>query len=121
MKITAVIILSVLLFGCNPLSNGGSSTGPKIKAKVIRITCASTAIQILDASSYSLGDTWVNGNDTVEHAAYVINKCEFPDNLTVGSEFYFRVITASQARNDCAVCMMYDFPPSKGIYLKVVN
>ncbi|MDB5228182.1 MAG: hypothetical protein JWN78_2375 [Bacteroidota bacterium] len=121
MKIALLIMLSVLLFGCTPLSNGGGTAGPKIKGKVIRITCASTAIQILDAASFSLGDTWVKGSDTIEHAAYVINKCEFPDNLTAGNEFYFRVITAAQARNDCAVCMLYDFPPSKGIYLKVVN
>lgn len=120
MKITLAILLSVLLFGCTPLSNGGAA-GPKIRGKVIRITCASTVIQILDAANYSLGVTWVNGSDTLEHVAYVSNKCEFPDNLTTGTEFNFKVITESQARNDCAVCMMYDYPPSKGIYLKVVN
>ena len=122
MKKSILLILTVLLFACTPLGNDWTF-GPKIKAKVIRITCASTVIQILDSSSYSLGVTWpVNGtSDTILNAAYVANKCEFSDNITAGNEFYFKQIPESHTRHDCMVCTLYDFPPSKGINLKVVN
>jgi hypothetical protein len=95
----------------------------RIKAKVIRITCATTVIQVLDPAHYNLGETWtIEGtSNTYEHVAVVSNKCEFPSSLKDGDEFYFKQISENDASNDCAVCMMYDFPPSKGIYLRVVN
>jgi hypothetical protein len=122
MKNALLIFTSLLIFACTP-QGGGGSNGPKIKGKVIRVTCASTVVQILDPNYYSLGETWTKfgTNDTVQHAANVLNKCEFPVTLTEGAEFYFKEITASQARQDCAICMMYDGPPNKGIYLRVVN
>jgi hypothetical protein len=82
-----------------------------------------TVIQVLDSTYYNSGETWTmqGTSNTYEHVAVVSNKCEFPDNLKEGGEFYFKVINESDARNDCAVCMMYDYPPSKGIFLKVVN
>lgn len=126
-KLFYFILASVLLSACTqvPIGNGNNipSNGQRIKAKVIRITCATTVVQILDSNFYNLGETWtVNGTSTrYEHVAVVSNKCEFPANLTEGNEFYFKQINEADANNDCAVCMMYDFPPSKGIFLKVVQ
>ena len=124
MKNLSVILISILLSSCIQLPNAGnSSNSQRIKAKVIRITCATTVIQVLDAAHYDLGETWTmeGTSNTYEHVAVVSNKCEFPATLHEGDEFYFNVIAESDANNDCAVCMMYDFPPSKGIFLKVVN
>jgi len=123
-----LILISIALFSCSKLpasgsGNNNSNTTEKIKAKVVRITCASTTIEILDAAHYNLGVSWTmeGTSNTYEHVAVVANKCEFPSNLKEGDTFYFQVINESDASNNCAVCMMYDFPPSKSLFLKVVN
>lgn len=126
-KIAYIVFISALFTACIQVPNGNGnnnpSNGQRIKAKVLRITCATTVIEILDANYYNLGETWnVNGTSTThEHAVVVQNKCEFPTNLTEGSEFYFKQITEAEANNNCVVCMMYDYPPSKNIFLKVVQ
>ena len=123
MKKLLFILFSFLLFGCIQIPNSGTNNNQRIKAKVIRITCATTVIQILDNAHYSLGETWtIEGTtNTYEHVAVVSNKCELPASLNEGDEFFFKVISESDARKDCVVCMMYDYPPSNGIFLKVVN
>ena len=123
MKKLSIIFISVLMCACIQLPGAGNNNNERIKAKVIRITCATTVIQILDSAQYNLGETWtMQGTaNTYEHVAVVSNKCEFPNGLYEGDEFLFKVINESNAGNDCAVCMMYDYPPSKGIFLKVVN
>ena len=124
MKNLFIILATLLSVSCIQLPNAGNSNSTqRIKAKVIRITCATTVIQVLDPAHYNLGETWtIEGtSNTYEHVAVVSNKCEFPSTLKDGDEFYFRQISENDASNDCAVCMMYDFPPSKGIYLRVVN
>lgn len=128
MKKLSVLLISVLLFSCAKLPNKGSSnsandSNQRIKAKVIRISCASTVIQVLDPAYYNLGETWSMQGDekALDHVAVVANKCELPETLKAGDEFYFKIIPESEARKDCVVCMMYDAPPSKSILLKVVN
>lgn len=123
MKKLLIILTSCMLYACIQVPGAGGSNNQRIKAKVIRITCATTVIQILDETHYYLGETWTmeGTSNTYEHVVVVSNKCEFPDNLSEGDEFYFKIINESDANNNCTVCMMYDFPPSKGIFLKVVN
>ncbi len=124
MKNLFILLAALLSVSCIQLPNAGTSNSTqRIKAKVIRITCASTVIQVLDSAHYNLGETWtIEGtSNTYEHVAVVSNKCELPSTLKEGDEFFFKVINESDARKDCVVCMMYDFPPSKGIYLQVVN
>lgn len=125
MKQLFIIAISIIMFSCSKLPASGNSGGDglRIKAKVIRITCASTTIDILDAAHYNLGESWtIEGTtNTYNHAAVVANKCELPSTLKEGDTFYFKVINQSEANTDCIVCMMYDYPPSKSIYLKVVN
>ncbi len=128
MKNLILILFSVTLFSCSKLpasgsGNNSSSNSAKIKAKVVRITCASTIIEILDVAHYNLGVSWtIEGTtNTFEHVVVVANKCEFPNTLKEGDIFYFKETNESDAHNDCAVCAMYDFPPSKSLFLKVVN
>lgn len=119
LSLIAIAFGCLLAYSCKP----SGYYGPKIRGKVVRITCATTVIQVLDSAYYDLGETWpVHGTtDTIQHAAQVLNKCEFPADLTADKEFYFYEIPQSQARNNCAVCMLYDYPPSKGIYLRVAR
>lgn len=124
MKSLFIILTMLLSASCIQLPNAGNDNNTQlIKAKVIRITCASTVIQVLDSTHYNLGETWTmqGTSNTYEHVAVVSNKCELPETLKAGDEFYFKVIKESDARKDCMACMMYDFPPSKGIYLQVVD
>lgn len=126
-KLILFVFIGALFSACTQVPIGNSNNNPsnpqRIHAKVIRITCATTVIQILDSSYYNLGETWIdNGaSTTYNHVAVVANKCEFPSTLTVGSEFYFKQISKAEADQNCAVCMLYDFPPSKSILLKVVQ
>ncbi len=118
------MFISCWIIGCVvPRGNHSPTSNQRIKAKVLRITCASTVIQILDSNYYHLGETWnVNGTSTTfEHAAVVKNKCELPASITEGTTFYFKQIPEAEANKDCVVCMMYDFPPNKGVFLKVVE
>jgi hypothetical protein len=124
MKNLFILLVSVLLVSCIQIPNAGNgNNNQRIKAKVIRITCASTVIQVLDSAYYNLGETWTSTmqgpSNTFEHVAVVYNKCELPETLKEGDEFHFRIINESDASSKaCVSCLMDDFPPSKGIYLK---
>ena len=108
---------------CIQVPGTANTNSQRIKAKVIRITCASTVIQIEDSTHFDLGERWTTEgtSNTYDHVAVVSNKCDFPSTLKEGDTFYFVLINESEAGKDCVVCMMYDYPPSKGIFLKVVN
>jgi hypothetical protein len=47
------------------------------------------------------------------------SKCDFPNTINEGDEFYFQVDSTSV--QNCAVCMMYYPVPSKKISIRVVN
>ena len=47
------------------------------------------------------------------------SKCDFPNTINQGDEFYFQVDSTSS--QNCAVCMMYYPVPSKKLSIKVVN
>lgn len=116
-----VVISSLLAVGCIPNAPGGSISGTRIKAKLIRTTCASIVIQIQDSNYYYLGEQWsdISSPLTVmtEHAVAVSNTCEFPSGqISVGDLFYFDI--NSNPRNDCVVCAMYDAPPTKKVAIK---
>jgi hypothetical protein len=116
----AVFLMLISLGGiaCIPPVGGGST---RIKAKLIRVTCASKVIQILDSNYFFLGETWSDTQTppvTYEHVAKVSNPCEFPESIAVGSEFFFKIDTSP--RNDCVVCALWDAPPAKEVAVTVV-
>jgi hypothetical protein len=47
------------------------------------------------------------------------SKCNFPDSLQAGDEFYFTIDSTSV--QNCSVCMAYYPTPSKKISIKVLN
>lgn len=82
-----------------------------LKGKVVRVTCATTVVQVLNNSS--VGDAaWSDSmvtHQTYKHVFSVTNKCEMPATLKAGDEFWFSLDSSHTA--SCIVCMMYDAPP----------
>jgi hypothetical protein len=118
-RVIFLVLISLGLSACIPPVGGGG--GNRIKAKLIRVTCASKVIQILDSRYYYLGETWSDTQTppvTYEHVAKVSNLCEFPESIAVGSEFFFKIDTNPQ--NNCAVCALWDAPPTKEVAVTVV-
>ena len=119
-RVIFILLLSLGMSACIP-TGGGPGPSTKIKAKLIRVTCASIVIQILDSPYFYLGETWSDSGTpatTYEHAVKVSNPCEFPSTIAVGSEFYFRINT--HPRTDCVTCAMWDAPPTKQVAVTVV-
>ena len=83
-----------------------------LQGKIIRITCASTVVQITNRSDIGT-DGWKDGhqgaNQTYDNVFSVSNKCKLPSDLKVGDEFSFNIDKPKPT--DCIVCMMYDAPP----------
>ncbi len=111
-----------LLFSCNHQKEIQINYDAQyIKAKLIRQSCASTVIQILDKNYYTLGENWteMGTNKVVENAVAVANKCDMPETIKVNDEFYFKIVPKESTNQECIVCMMMDYPPNKSIYIKV--
>lgn len=122
-RLIFILMVSFGIPACIPI-NGGGNPGPKIKAKLIRITCASIVIQIQDSNFYYLGEQWSDIFSPltvmIDNAVRVSNLCEFPTNvINTGDIFYFQI--ASNPRNDCIVCAMYDAPPHKQVAVKNIT
>jgi len=111
----ALFLLAALPFFSFECKN---KTSAWLKGKVIRITCASTVVQVLD--NKKIGDSsWADSMST--HQTYnnvfsVSNKCELPQTLKAGDEFWFTIDSISKTQ--CIVCMMYDAPPQSKFSVK---
>ena len=92
------------------------------KGKVIRISCASYVIQVLDNDS--LGeDQWKLTKDGIDvfydNVFTASNKCKIPSSYNAGDIIYFTIDKSKP--NDCVVCMMYDAPPKTQYEVKNVS
>ena len=58
-------------------------------------------------------------NKTYQNVFALGSRCNFPDTLKEGDEFYFMI--DSSAPKDCMVCMMYYPTPQKHIPIKVLS
>lgn len=103
-----------------------------IKGKLLKRTCASIVIQILDKDVKIGEDGWSkNGTTTNPNAPKtnvfdnvfaVENFCEFPDNIKESDTFSFQIIRKEDVKkNDCVACMMMDWPPSKHFNIQIIN
>ncbi len=91
-----------------------------IKAKVIRISCASFVVQVMNKDSVgSYGWKDVGGHGIYNNVFTVKNSCNI-GKWSRGEEMYFTIKDTVQA-NDCVVCMMYDAPPDKGFMVENVT
>ena len=94
-----------------------------IKGKLVYTSCATIAVQVLDARYFQLGQPeWEAGKGTgkmITHVFAVANSCSFPSKIKIGQEFSFVVLKDDPANKDCMVCMMYDYPPEIKQLIKV--
>ena len=85
-----------------------------LKAKVIRVSCASFVVQVLNKDSVgSYGWKDVGGHGIYNNVLNLKNTCKL-GKWSKGEEMYFTIQDTLKA-NDCVVCMMYDAPPDKNV------
>lgn len=110
-------ILPALAFQC-----ARKSTEKCLKGKVIRITCASYVIQVLNDDSIG-DDQWKNSmqdtQETFDNVFSASNKCNIPGSYKAGDTLYFKLDKPQPS--DCVVCMMYDAPPKAQFHVKDVT
>jgi len=109
-------ILSQLLLGCEKNDVLDESI---LKGEVIRVTCASTVVQIKNAEKYG-EDSWINemstGQVKYDNVFKVENICKV--NLEMGKIFQFKIISLTQ--NGCIQCLLYDAPPKVSYAIEVI-
>lgn len=90
-----------------------------LQGKIVRITCATTIIQVLNVDTMG-EDNWNDGStegNTFNNVFSVANKCDIPATIKTGDVLTFEL--GESAKQDCIVCMMYDNPPK--VSLGIVN
>jgi hypothetical protein len=111
-----LFIVSQSFFGCEKNDALDESI---LKGEVIRVTCASTVVQIKNAEKYG-EDGWLNEMSTdgvkYDNVFKVENICKV--NLEMGKSFQFKIISLSQ--NDCIQCYLYDAPPKLSYAIEVI-
>ena len=101
-----LLLLPVFAFQCQKEDNSNC-----VKGKIVRITCATTVIQVLNNDGIGI-DGWSDSHEnigTYDNVFTVSNKCQLT-GVNVGDVVYFDLEPATQS--DCVVCAMYDAPPS---------
>lgn len=118
-----VIIALVVCFGIASCIPTGVNPNGKIKAQLLRTTCASVVIQIQDSNYYYLGEDWSDifrpSFAPYPHSVSVTNTCEFPASINEGDVFYFEI--DNNNNNNCVVCTLYDEPPTKKVTIKNIT
>lgn len=93
-----------------------------LKGKVVRITCASYVIQVLNNDSIG-DDQWKDSmqgeQNTYDNVFGASNKCKIPASYKAGDVIYFKL--DKPEASDCVVCMMYDAPPKTQFQVKEVS
>lgn len=111
-----IIIVSPFLFGCekNDVLDEFLLSG-----EVIRVTCASTVVQIKNSDKYG-EDGWINqmasGDIKYDNVFKVENICKL--NLEMGKTFQFKIISLTQ--NDCIQCLLFDAPPGVSYAIAII-
>jgi hypothetical protein len=94
------------------------------KIKIIRRSCASDVVQILEEKFFHLGEEWVPYNVRMKEPyknMATVSKCILPDNIKENDICRVVLTTPDEAnKKDCIVCMMMDYPPTKTINIKFI-
>lgn len=102
-----LLALPVFAFKCSkPSSKDGYLQG-----RVIRISCASFVVQVLNDDTVG-EDGWkdmANNNAVYDNVFAAGNACKIGNNIKAGNTIRFKI--NQPAQNDCVHCMMYDAPP----------
>ena len=105
--------LLAVFIGCRP------SEPACLKAKVLRVSCASFVVQVLNKDSVgSYGWKDVSGSGVYNNVITVANSCKI-GKWSKGEEFYFTLVDSPQS-SECMTCMMFDAPPEKSYMIENV-
>jgi hypothetical protein len=111
-----LFIVSQFLSGCEKNDVLDESI---LQGEVIRVTCASTIVQIKNAEKYG-EDGWkdemATGELKYDNVFMVANICKV--KLEMGKKFQFKIISLTQ--NDCIQCLLYDAPPKVSYAIEVI-
>jgi hypothetical protein len=93
-----------------------------LKGKVIRYSCASYIVQVLNNDQIG-EDGWLNIIDQqhYDNVFNALNKCQIPDNIKPGDTIFFMIQDPPPVNNGCYVCFLYDAPPAKQYEVKVLG
>ena len=93
-----------------------------LKGKVIRITCASYVIQVLNNNSIG-EDGWKDSmqgqQKTYDNVFTASNKCDIPLSYKAGDIIYFKL--EKPMVTDCVICTIYDAPPKVKYQIRNVS
>lgn len=112
-----IALLPFFAFQC-----GNNRVNKCLKGKVVRISCASYVIQVLNNDS--IGDDQWNASMEGQQKNYdnvfnVSNKCKISSSYKPGDIIYFNL--EKPEASDCIVCMMYDAPPQAQFQVKNIS
>lgn len=82
-----------------------------LKGKIVRTTCASMVVQVLNDDSIG-EDGWkdmMNNNAQYDNVFSISNACKLPEGVKAGTTITFK--TAATGNSGCMFCMMYDAAP----------
>jgi len=82
-----------------------------LKGKIVRQTCASMVVQVLNNDSIG-EDGWkdmMNNNAQYDNVFSVSNVCKLPEGVKAGVTITFK--TATPVNSGCMFCMLYDAAP----------
>lgn len=110
--------------GCRNKKKAGHSTTGCYKGKLaVKANCMNYTISVtggnMDSSLIETLWTDESTGQKITNAFALESKCNFPDSIKEGDEFYF--VLDSTVKQDCAVCMMYYPVPSKKLSIRVIN
>lgn len=105
--ILLIVLVSILASQCKKGANNNC-----LKVKIIRVTCASTVVQVLNNNAIG-EDGWTDSFSgtpvTYDNVFTINNACDIPSGYQEG-DVVFVTIKAPQSSN-CAQCKMADWPP----------
>ena len=114
-----MLILPFMAFQCKKDKKGQDTW---VEGKVIRISCASFIVQLLDNTTIGQ-DGWkdmMDNNKEYDDVINASNKCEIPDIIQPGNVIRFR-IEKPNIHNNCAICLIYDGPPDVAYEIKDIS
>lgn len=112
MKLFVFFALAASMPALSSRCNQSHKPDDYLQGKVIRISCASFVVQVLNNNSIG-EDGWKdqsNNNAQYDNVFAASNACKLPAGLKAGTAIKFKL--SPPKANGCITCMMYDAPPT---------
>ena len=112
MKLLVFFALAAAMPALSSKCNKTHKPDEYLQGKVIRISCASYVVQVLNNNSIG-EDGWKdqsNNNAQYDNVFAASNPCKLPAGVKAGATIKFKLSPAKA--NDCITCMMFDAPPT---------